>query len=130
MLIREKVTIVSRDTDPSSDQPIDEISTTSGEQESGRQVQLQVDDSDTPVLYSSTVRVWGSAEELNLDFAAGVRQSGQSQVAKLTIDQRVTMNPWAAKRLAIALSQAVSRYEQTYGALELDERKRRVNAGQ
>jgi hypothetical protein len=38
------------------------------------------------------------------------------------------LNPWAAKRLALALNQAMARYEQTYGLLELDERKRRKNS--
>ena len=73
--------------------------------------------------------VWGSAEEINLDFAGPIRATNQPKVARLRIDQRVTLNPWAAKRLAIALNQAVARYEQTYGALELDERKRRTAVG-
>ena len=91
------------------------------------QVQLQIDESNTPVTYSTTVRVWGSAEEFNLDFAGPLRPAGQG-VARLKIDQRMVLNPWAAKRLAIALGQAVARYEATYGALELEERKRRVGA--
>lgn len=90
------------------------------------QVQLQIDDASTPVTYSTTVRVWGSAEEFNLDFAGPLRPGAQPNTARLKIDQRIVLNPWAAKRLAIALGQAVGRYEQTYGALELDERKRRV----
>jgi hypothetical protein len=93
------------------------------------QVQLQVDDSQAGVVYSTTARVWGSAEEINLDFAGPIRPTGQGNVARLKIDQRVVLNPWAAKRLAIALSQAVTRYEQTYGVLEIDERRRRVDNG-
>lgn len=92
-----------------------------------QQMQLQIDDSTTPITYSTTVRVWGSAEEINLDFAGPLRPTNQPKVARLKIDQRLVLNPWAAKRLAIALGQAVSRYEQTYGPLELDERKRRVS---
>jgi hypothetical protein len=95
-----------------------------------QQMQLQIDDAQTPVTYSTTVRVWGSAEEINLDFAGPLRPTNQPKVARLKIDQRITLNPWAAKRLAIALSQAVSRYEQTYGPLELDERRRRVGQSQ
>ena len=98
----------------------------SGVDEQQQQVQLQIEDSDASTVYSTTVRVWGSAEEINLDFAGPIRSSNEPKVARLKIDQRVTLNPWAAKRLAIALNQAVTRYEQTYGALELDERKRRT----
>ncbi|MBL4700289.1 MAG: DUF3467 domain-containing protein [Phycisphaeraceae bacterium] len=90
-------------------------------------IQLQIDESTTPVTYSTTVRVWGSAEEFNLDFAGPLRPAGQN-VARLKIDQRLVLNPWAAKRLAIALGQAVARYEATYGALELEEGKRRIAA--
>jgi hypothetical protein len=36
------------------------------------------------------------------------------------------MSPWAAKRLHMALKQAIERYEEAYGPLEIDERKRRV----
>ena len=90
-------------------------------------MQLQIDDEHVSVSYSTTARVWGSAEEINVDFAGPLRPSNQPNTAKLKIDQRVVLNPWAAKRLAIALAQAVTRYEQTYGTLEVDERKRRVN---
>ena len=90
-------------------------------------MQLQIDDAQVSVVYSTTARVWGSAEEINLDFAGPIRPASQPNMARLRIDQRIVLNPWAAKRLAIALSQAVTRYEQTYGTLEIDERKRRVN---
>ena len=94
-----------------------------GDQAQQQQLQLQIDDAGTPSTYSTTVRVWGSAEEINLDFAGALRPTGQN-TAKLKIEQRVILNPWAAKRLAIALAQAVGRYEQMYGTLELDVRKR------
>lgn len=103
-------------------QPIETISAGSDQQ----QIQLQIDDSDTPIHYCSTARVWGTAEEINVDFAGPVRATNQPKVARLKIDNRVVLNPYAAKRLALALGQAVARHEQTYGALELDERKRRV----
>jgi hypothetical protein len=102
-----------------------ETITAAGDQQRN-QMQLQIDDSQTPNLYSTTVRVWGTSEEINLDFAGPIRPTGQQNVARLKIDQRVVLNAWAAKRLAIALGQAVDRYERAYGVLELDERKRRV----
>jgi len=101
-----------------------ETITAAGDQQQN-QFQLQIDDSASPVLYSTTVRVWGSSEEINLDFAGPIRPTQSKNIARLKIDQRVILNPWAAKRLAVALGQAVARYESTYGTLELDERKRR-----
>lgn len=92
------------------------------------QLRLMIDDEETPLLYSTTVRVWHSPEEINLDFAGPIRPNREQKTARLRVDQRVVLNPWAAKRLALALNQAMARYEQTYGLLELDERKRRKNS--
>jgi len=100
------------------------VATTDGGQ---KQIQLQIDDSQAGTYYSSTARVSGSAEEITIDFAGPVRAKDKPSVARLKIDQRVMLSPWAAKRLALALGQAVSRYEQAYGILEIDERKRRVD---
>lgn len=88
------------------------------------QTQLRIDDATAGVNYSSTARIWGSAEEIIIDFSQGVRPSGQPNVAVLKIDSRTIMSPWAAKRLAIALGQTIQRYEQTYGPIEIDPRKR------
>ncbi len=104
---------------------IETISSNAGEGQQ-QQLQLQIDDSQAPTTYSSTVRVWGSAEEIILDFAGPLRPAGPS-VAKLKIDQRIILNPWVAKRLTMQMSQAVARYEQAYGVLEIDPRKRMVS---
>lgn len=107
-----------------ADATANETITAAGDQQAN-QFQLQIDDADVPMKYSTTVRVWGSSEEINLDFAGPIRPTNQQNIARLKIDQRMILNPWAAKRLAVALGQAVGRYESTYGVLELDERKRR-----
>lgn len=92
------------------------------------QQQLRIDEADVKTFFSSTSRIWGTAEEIILDFSQGVRPTGQRNVAMLKIDARVVLTPWAAKRLAIALGQTVQRYEQAYGTVEIDPR-RRMQAG-
>ena len=104
---------------------IDTISSAASEQPQ-QQIKIEIDDAHTPVTYSSTVRVWGSAEEINLDFASQLRPTGNKS-AKLKIEQRIIMTPWAAKRLCLALNQAIARYEQAYGIIEVDPRKRLIN---
>lgn len=88
------------------------------------QQQLRIDEAAVSTYFSSTSRIWGTAEEIIIDFSQGVRPSGQKNISVLKIDARIVMSPWAAKRLAIALGQTVQRYEQTYGILEIDPRKR------
>lgn len=97
-----------------------------GEAGQQQQLQIQLDDSQTSSLYSSNVRVWNSAEEFNVDFGGPLRQTGAS-AALIKIEQRVVLSPWAAKRLAIQLTQAVQKYEQVYGTLEIDPRRRTVS---
>ena len=89
-------------------------------------VLVTVDDFETPALYSSNARVWGSAEEVNLDFGESIRPTGPN-TALLKINQRVILNPIAAKRLVVLLGEYLQQYEATYGTIELDEKKRRVN---
>ena len=103
---------------------IETISATSDQSQA--QVQLQIDDGDVPAMYCTTIRAWGSAQEINLDFAGLIRSTNQPKVARLKIDQRVILNPWADKRLAVALNQALARYEETFGSLEMDDRNRRA----
>ncbi len=109
-------------TQPAANQQGDETVTSPGGE--GRQTQLQLDESQVQTFYASTSRLWGSAEEIVVDFSQGVRPTNQQNVARLKIDSRVIMSPWAAKRLAIALGQTIQRYEQNYGPLEIDPRRR------
>ena len=113
------------------DTPIEPATTTSTDEtittpEGQQQFQLQIDESKTEMFYSSTARVYGSAEEIILDFSQGIRPSGRENVSVMRIDARIVVSPWAAKRLALALGQAVQKYEQAYGTLEIDPRKRAV----
>lgn len=104
------------------EETIETISAAASEQQ---QVNVQIDDGQAPVTYATIVRVSGSAEEFTLDFSGPLRPTGPKS-ARLKVDQRIVMNPWAAKRLCIALTQAVTRYEKGYGQLEIDPRKRLI----
>lgn len=114
--------------DPKAEQQQQQETVTAPEGQSG-QTQLQIEDENANVSYSSTSRIWGSAEEIIVDFSQGVRPAGKQGAAKLKVDSRVILSPWAAKRLALALGQTIQRYEQTYGILEIDPRKRQQGQG-
>ena len=119
---------MAKDNEEGNDIGSETIETISAASNQQSQMKIEIEDNQVASDYSSTVRVWGSAEEINLDFAGPLRPTGP-QSAKLKIDHRIIMNPWAAKRLAISLGQAIARYEQTYGPLELDARKRMIGGG-
>lgn len=94
-----------------------------------QQVQIQIDESAADVHYSTTSRVWGSAEEVYLDFAGGIKPSAPGK-AVMRVEQRIILSPWSAKRLAIALNQVVANHEKQFGVLELDVRKRSAAGGE
>jgi hypothetical protein len=93
---------------------------------SSSQMQVQVRDDKVHTVYSNMVRLLGgpNAEELLLDFTVMTPSSDRPEVMVMEVNTRVAMNYFAAKRLALALSQAVQRYEQQFGPIELDPRRR------
>ena len=85
--------------------------------------QVKMDDSDVAAVYANFCRIWGTPEELVVDFALNPQSTGGLPEV-LKINQRVILNYYTAKRLLGLLNHAVQRHEQAFGALELDFRKR------
>ena len=91
-----------------------------------QQVQVTLRDDKAKSLYSnvSRVAVGPQAEEVILDL--GVMQQDPAKQDQLIMDisTRVYLSVFAAKKLALTLSQAIQRYEQRFGQVELDPRRR------
>jgi hypothetical protein len=90
------------------------------------QVQVQVREDKMTIVFSnvSGVRFSPNAEDFILDI--GVIQQDPTKADGMIMDlsTRVFMSAFAAKKLALALSQTVQRYEQQFGSIELDPRRR------
>ena len=99
------------------------------EQTGQRKVQMRIDERNMRTNYANGFRTNETAEELILDFGVNnVRPSGQPKgQAEIVFqaNERIIMNYYSVKRLAITLSQIVRRHEQQFGELELDVAKRR-----
>jgi len=110
--------------DPSRTAPAqpesENVAAPGGEQEAPR---LEIDDANAVSYYAPTARVWGTSEEIVADFAERL-VPGSDNTTTMKIDARVIMSPWAAKRLVMAMHQAVQRYEKAYGTIVLDPRQR------
>ena len=72
-----------------------------------------------------------AAEELVLDLGINlIRPTGKKEQPMELVFQannRVIMNYYSAKRLALILSQVVRKYEEKYGEIELNAAKRHVS---
>jgi hypothetical protein len=91
--------------------------------------EVVVDDSSTVPSYSNFCRVTATPEEVILDFGLNPQPfaTGRQDVKA---NQRLVMNFYTAKRLLTALGMTIQRHEQTFGAIELDVRRRAGSAHQ
>ncbi len=98
-----------------------------------RQVRIQIDERDMATCYANAFRTNATAEEVILDFGLNVVTPGGQQANQpsitFRIGERVILNYYTAKRLALTLGQLIRRHEQAFGELELDVAKRRTDGG-
>ena len=94
-----------------------------------KKVRVRIDESSVKTSYASGFRPAATPEEVVLDFGLNMtRPTGQKDVPYEVVfkaENRIVMNYYAVKRLAIALGQLVRRYEDQFGELELNASKRR-----
>jgi Protein of unknown function (DUF3467) len=81
---------------------------------------IRWDDSNMRSTYSNVCNVNGTREELVLLF--GVHQAWQSGVKEVAVQlqERIILNPYAAKRLNLLLTRLLREYESRYGPLNID----------
>ena len=99
------------------------------EQTGRKQIRVRVDERNMKTSYANAFRTNGTAEEVILDFGLNMVNPvvEKADVPEITfqVSERVIMNYFSAKRLAITLSQLIRRHEDQFGELELDVAKRR-----
>ena len=120
-----------KESDSPADKPVEEQAR---EQTGQRQVRLRIDERNMRSAYANAFRTNGTAEEVMLDFGLNVisppaqqkpQKPQQQPEIMFQINERVILNYYTAKRLAITLSQLIRRHEDQFGELELDVAKRR-----
>ena len=94
-----------------------------------RQVRLRINEQNMRTTYANAFRTNGTAEEVLLDFGLNLinppATEGEQPEIMFQINERIIMNYYSAKRMAITLSQLIRRHEEQFGELELDVAKRR-----
>ena len=98
------------------------------EQTGQQQVRLRIDERDLRSSYANAFRTNGTAEEVLVDFGLNLVTPAQEQGAQPEIlfkaNERIVMNYFSAKRLALTRGQLIRRYEDQFGELQLDVAKR------
>ena len=86
-------------------------------------VTITMKDSRAEVTYANFFRVNSTTEEIILEVGLNPHPLGTERV-ELEITQRLVLNPFTAKRLAMALAETIKRHEHAFGTIEIDPRKR------
>jgi hypothetical protein len=84
----------------------------------GQPQQIRLDVSHMETVYANSFAVAGSAEEIVLHFGTNLPMPGVKE-PMVRISHRVAMVPVNAKRLLIALQQAMKAHEDRFGPIEL-----------
>ena len=98
-----------------------------------QEVTLRLDERNLKSSYANAFRTNATAEEVMLDFGLNLivpppRQGGQPEIM-FQVNERIVMNYFQAKRLALTLGQIIRRHEEQFGEIELDVSKRRQQPG-
>jgi len=109
-----------------NDKPVEQQA---AEQTGQQQVRLRVDERAMDSSYANAFRTNATAEEVLLDFGVNLvnptTQQDQNPEIVFQVKERIIMNYYSAKRLALTLGQIVRRHEEQFGELEMDVAKRR-----
>ncbi|MFN5048846.1 MAG: DUF3467 domain-containing protein [Roseateles sp.] len=77
------------------------------------------DDSQMQTSYANVCNVLGTREEIMLLFGANQAWQTQQSEVKVSLSNRIVLNPYAAKRLQALLDLGLREYESRYGELKL-----------
>jgi hypothetical protein len=100
-------------------------------QQTGQQVRLHMDERNVKTSYSNFFRTNGSADELTIDFCMSAPMPPTQELGKpatpefmVQVNDRIVMNYYNAKGLALRLGQMIRMHEEQFGELELNPSKR------
>jgi hypothetical protein len=81
---------------------------------------IRWDDSKMSSSYANVCNVFSSREEVTLLFGTNQAwQVGQKEL-NVHLSDRIVVNPYAAKRLSLLLSNVMGEYEKRFGKLEIE----------
>jgi len=89
---------------------------------------LRVRGHELKTSYANICLLFSTKEEMILDFGIAFPSGNrEKREADMIVSDRIIMGLPATKRLAIALSQSIQRYENTFGVIPLEQRARPEN---
>jgi hypothetical protein len=88
---------------------------------SGRTPTVNWDDSSMKTSYANVVNAASTREEITLFFGTNLTWNpGEAKEFHVRLNDRIVLNPFAAKRLWILMGAILKEYESRFGGLNLD----------
>ena len=101
------------------------------EQTGQKKIRVRIDESNMKTSYASGFRPIATAEEVILDFGLNLARATNDKKTPYEVvfqsNNRIILNYYSTKRLAIALSRIIQQFEKNFGELELNAAKRRIS---
>ena len=93
------------------------------EEQAGQQTEVTFSERNIHAAYANFARVTATPEEVIVDLALNSNPFATGK-QEISIDQRLIMNFYTAKRLFTTLGMTLQKHEEAFGVIELDPRKR------
>lgn len=81
--------------------------------------QASWDDAQMRTSYANVCNVFGSREEITLLFGTNQAWRPGEKDAAVTLNDRIMMTPYTAKRLAMLLEKGLAEYEKRFGEIKI-----------
>ncbi len=93
------------------------------DEKTGAIPKVKWDDSSMSTSYANVCNVSSTREEVTLLFGTNQTWHGGEKEVTVQLSDRVILNPFAAKRLALLLASVVGQYEKKFGEIPIELRK-------
>ncbi|MCB1747150.1 MAG: DUF3467 domain-containing protein [Gammaproteobacteria bacterium] len=81
---------------------------------------IRWDDTHIRSSYANVCNIVSSREEVSLLFGMNQRWDAKQNELTIELSDRIVLNPYAAKRVALLLGNVIEQYEQKFGPIDLD----------
>ena len=81
---------------------------------------IKWDDSNIRITYANICNVISTREEVSMMFGMNQRMDKENNEVIIELSDRIVLSPYAAKRVALLLTDVIEQYEEKFSKIELD----------
>ena len=90
------------------------------EKETTTSTTIKWDDTNIRITYANICNVVSTREEVSMMFGMNQKMDTENNELTIELSDRIILNPYAAKRVALLLKDVIEQYEEKFSKIELD----------